>query len=407
LINNKISNIINRMSNTICIQNANIFTGIMTIPEGAIIIKNDKIEDVVGKERFKKLNLPKDTYYIDLKGDNLCAGFIDTHIHGFGGFDTSDGSIESYLEISKLLIPYGVTTFCPTIYTQKEEDLNAAIKAGVKAMGKEEGACINGLNLEGPFISRHQTGAQEKSALQKVNMELMHKYAETGKGCISIMTVAPELKNMRELAIYCIKNGIKLAAGHTNATYENMLEGMQAGILHSTHFFNAMRKLHHRDPGCVGAILIHPEISCEIIADGYHVHPALIKLLYRDKPVDKIVLVTDSLRPTKQKKGTMIANKEEVYLKNNIFLRKKDNVIAGSSLTMLLGIKNLVSWGITLEDAILFSTANPARILGIDKEKGLLIPGYNADITAFNNKFETTLTIAKGKILFLKQQKYV
>jgi N-acetylglucosamine-6-phosphate deacetylase len=404
LKNSSISLNIKDMSDTICIKNARIFTGIMTIPEGAVIIKNDKIEDVVGKERFRKLILPKNTQYIDLKGDNLCAGFIDTHIHGFGGFDTSDGKVESYLEISKQLVPYGVTTFCPTIYTQKEEYHMAAIEAGVNAMGNEMGAHIEGLHLEGPFISRHQTGAQEESALQEVNMELMHKYAEIGNGCISIMTVAPELKNMRELAIYCIKKGIKLAAGHTNATYENMLEGMQAGILHSTHFFNAMRKLHHRDPGCVGAILIHPEISCEIIADGYHVHPALIKLLYRDKPVDKIVLVTDALGPTMQKKGPMTANKEKVYIKNNIFIKEKDNVIAGSCLTMLKGIKNLISWGITQEDAILFATANPARILGIDRKKGLLIPGFKADITAFNNEYETSLTIIKGRILYEKHK---
>ncbi len=404
---NQVSHNITQMKDTICIKNANIFTGIMTIPEGALIVKDGIIEDVVGKERFNKIILPENTHYIDMGGNYLCAGFIDTHIHGFGGFETSDGTEESYLEISKQLIPYGVTTFCPTIYTQKEKYHKSAIKAGIMAMGKEEGAHIEGLHLEGPFISRDQIGAQERSALKNVNMELMHEYGEISEGNISIMTVAPELKNMRELAIYCTKKGIKLAAGHTNATYENMLEGMQAGILHSTHFFNAMRKLHHRDPGCVGAILIHPEISCEIIADGYHVHPALIKLLYRDKPVDKIVLVTDALGPTMQKKGPMMANKEEVYLKNNIFIKKKDDVIAGSSLTMLKGIKNLVSWGITLEDAILFATANPARILGIDKKKGFLIPGFNADITGFNSQYKTSLTIVNGKILYRKQESRV
>jgi N-acetylglucosamine-6-phosphate deacetylase len=388
------------VSNTICLLNANIYTGITNIPDGVVIVKDNKIEDVIGKERFNKMTLPNSTEYIDIKGNTLCAGFIDTHIHGFGGFETSDAGEEAFLQISEKLTSYGVTTFCPTIYTQEEKKFSQSIKAGVSAMGKESGAHIAGLHLEGPFISRKQIGAQEESALKEVDMKLMAKYAKMGKGRISLMTVAPELKNMRDLALYCIKEGITLSAGHTNATYENMLEGMQAGILHATHFFNAMRKLHHRDPGCVGAILIHPEISCEIIADGQHVHPALIKLLYRDKPVDKIVLVTDSLGPTMQKKGELKANKEKVYKKDNLFYKEKDNVIAGSSLTMMKGIKNLVSWGIPISDAIMMATANPARVIGLDRITGLIIPGYKADITVFNGDFITMLTMVDGKILF-------
>jgi N-acetylglucosamine-6-phosphate deacetylase len=391
------------MNKTICLKNASIYTGITYVPEGVIIIKDGKIEDVVGKERFQKMTMPEDTEYIDIEGNTLCAGFIDTHIHGIGGYETSDATTESFLKMSEKLTAYGVTTFCPTIYTQEEHKFTKSIKAGVKAIGRETGAHIAGLHLEGPFISREQIGAQEESALKEVDMDLMRKYADIGKGHISIMTVAPELKRMRELALFCVRKGIILSAGHTHATYDNMLEGMQAGILHSTHFFNAMRKLHHRDPGCVGAILIHPEISCEIIADGIHVHPALIKLVYRDKPVDKIVLVTDSLGPTMQSEGILQANKERVYLKNEIFYKEENDVIAGSSLTMMKGIRNLVSWGIPLPDAITMATANPARVIGIEKKAGLLIPGHRADITVFNKAFETVLTIVNGKILFRKK----
>jgi len=391
------------MDQTICITNADIYTGITNIPDGVIIIKNDKIEDVVGRERFLKMEMPSGTEYIDIEGNVLCSGFIDTHIHGFSGYETSDATEESFLQMSRHLIAHGVTTFCPTIYTQEESRFTGSIQAGISVIGKERGARIAGLNLEGPFISRKQIGAQEESALKEVDMELMARLADLGQGKISLMTVAPELKHMRDLALFCIKKGITLSAGHTHATYENMLEGMQAGILHSTHFFNAMRKLHHRDPGCVGAILIHPEISCEIIADGQHVHPALIKLLYRDKPVDKIVLVTDSLGPTMQKDGELKANKELVYIKDDVFYKVEDDVIAGSSLTMMRGIENLVSWGIPLSDAIMMATANPARVIGIDREAGLLIPGHRADITAFNKDYKTTLTIVNGKILYRKE----
>lgn len=390
------------MEKTTCIINADIYTGITNIPNGVLIIKNDKIEDVVGSVRFGKMTMPAGTEYIDVEGNTLCAGFIDTHIHGFGGFETSDADEEAFLQMSQRLTAFGVTTFCPTIYTQEESRMAEAVRVGVGAIGRVSGAHIAGLHLEGPFISRMQIGAQEESALKEVDMELMARYNQWGRGHISLMTVAPELKNMRELALYCIKKGITLSAGHTNATYENMIEGMQAGILHATHFFNAMRKLHHRDPGCVGAILIHPEISCEVIADGQHVHPALIKLLYRDKPVDKIVLVTDALGPTMQSEGILRANKEEVYFKDDLFYKVSNDVIAGSSLTMMKGIQNLVSWGIPLSDAIMMGTSNPARVIGIDRVAGLLIPGYRADITAFNRNFETTLTLVDGRILYRK-----
>jgi N-acetylglucosamine-6-phosphate deacetylase len=212
------------------------------------------------------------------------------------------------------------------------------------------------------------------------------------------MTVAPELKHMRELALYCIKKGIVLQAGHTNAEYENMLEGMQKGILHSTHFFNAMRRLDHRNPNAVGAILIHPEMSCEIIADGFHVHPDLFKLLLRNKPIDKIVLVTDGLKPTEQKEGPLLANKEEVYFKNGVFFRKADDVIAGSGLTMIRGIKNLVAGGFSLEDAVRTATMNPAQIMKYNNQ-GAIIPGRFADITIFDKNYEIRYVMIGGKII--------
>ncbi|MBB6482121.1 N-acetylglucosamine-6-phosphate deacetylase [Spirochaeta isovalerica] len=386
------------MEQLLCLHNAEIYTGTMNIPSGAVIVGNGKILDVVGSNRLVKLNLPESTRFIDLKGSILCPGFIDSHIHGFGGYETSDASDESILKISESLTEYGVTSFCPTIYTQEDRKFSACIKAGVRAVGREKGARIIGLHLEGPFISRLQSGAQDASALKEVDMERMRSYEKIGKGKITLITVAPELKNMRELAIYCLKKGIILSAGHTDASYENMLEGMQAGIMHSTHFFNAMRRLHHRDPGCIGAILIHPEISCEIIADGHHVHPALIKLLHRDKPLDKIVLVTDALGPTMQSEGHLMANGEPVYLEDEVFYRESDNVMAGSSLTMIKGIENLVSWGIPLSDAIAMATTNPARILGLDKDRGLIMPGHSADLTAFDEEFKILLTIVEGKI---------
>lgn len=382
-----------------CLKNARIFTGYTYIDNGAVIIKDNQIFDVVGSERLDKITLEPGTEIIDLNGAILTAGFIDTHIHGLHGFGTEDGTVESILGMSEALIEYGVTSFCPTIYPQPDNEFLGSLHACRDAIGREKGAKIRGIHLEGPFISKEKRGAQKEECIKDVDIELMKKFVHETSDNIAIMTVAPELKNMRDLALYCTKHGIVLSAGHTSATYENMVEGMQTGILHSTHFFNAMRKLHHRDPGCVGAILIHPEISCELIADGIHVHPSLVKLLLKEKPIDKVVLITDALKPTKQKCGCLLANKREVYLTDeNIFKHKDDDVIAGSSATMISGIKNLSSWGINLEQSLRMASSNPASILRMDKT-GALIPGMLADITVLDDDFNIRMTIVAGDIL--------
>ncbi len=158
-------------------------------------------------------------------------------------------------------------------------------------------------------------------------------------------------------------------------------------------------RLHHRDPGAVGAILIHPELSCEIIADGHHVHPDLIRLLMRDKPQDKVVLVTDALKATEQSGCVLYANHEEVELADGVFHRKADGVIAGSALTMIRGVANLVEWGVPVEGAVQFASSNPAQILRMGK-RGLLVPGHEADIVVFGKDFSVLASMRGG--VFLK-----
>jgi N-acetylglucosamine-6-phosphate deacetylase len=227
----------------------------------------------------------------------------------------------------------------------------------------------------------------------------MEKLWAAARGRIVNMTVAPEVKNMRELALFCIKMGIVLQAGHTDARYENMVEGMQAGILHATHLFNAMSKLDHRNPNAVGAVLIHPEMSCEIIADGAHVHPDLFKLLLRDKPIDKIVLITDGLKPTAQETGPFFANGEEVIFHDGLFHRKLDDVIAGSGLTMIRGIKNMVNFGFSVEDAVKTATGNPAAVMRYTR-KGTIIPGMDADLTVFDKDYKILAAMVGGELKY-------
>lgn len=369
------------------------------IKHACVIIEDGKIADVVSNEKLHTWDLREDTEHIYLNGEIVAPGFIDTHIHGIHGFDTSDASADSILEMSKALVDYGVTAFCPTLYPQEHGQFIKCIEAINEAMGKEEGAKIFGANLEGPFISKKKHGALDPKFMIPIDLEKMEQYNEAAGGHISLMTVAPELEGVHELALYCAKHGIVLSAGHSDAKLDDMMEAVQAGILHSTHFFNAMRRLHHRDPGVVGAIMIYPNIACEIIADGYHLHPAIVKLLIRVKPIHKIVLVTDCLRPTGQKEGKLMANHEEVYLKNGLFTKKSDDTIAGSALTMIKGVKNLVEeMDVPLEDALRMAACNPATVISKQIETGYIMPGRDADIVVFDEDYNVKMTMVRGEI---------
>ena len=380
----------------VCIHNATVFNGYTMMRDCAVLVRQNKIVDVFNEERLAHKNFRADTFFFDAKGAYLAPGFIYTHIHGFAGYGTEDCQPESILEMSAALLKYGTTSFIPTLYSAPRQQMLAAIKAVVKAMGHEKGARILGIHLEGPFISPQRLGAQTADSLSPVDLNLMEELWNASEGHIINMTVAPELKNMRELALYCLSKGIVLQAGHTNATYEQMIEGMQARIMHVTHLFNAMSRMHHRDPGAVGAVFIHPELSCEVIADGIHINPEIIKFLLTCKSLDKVVLVTDALKPTKQKKKPLIANGEEVYL-DQCFYRKSDDAIAGSALSMVDSVRNIVSYGFHLEQAVHMAATNPARIMKQD-HLGVIAPGYDADLVLLDTKLNVLYTIIQGKV---------
>ena len=382
-----------------CIHNGILVSGAAENSEhGAVLVEDGRILDVFTEERFEKKEFGKDVEIIDAKGNYIVPGFIDTHIHGFKGHGTDVCTTEGILQMSKDLAQYGVTSFNPTLYPQPIPEMCETIKKVVAAMGHEEGAHIMGLHLEGPFISPKKLGVQKPDTLSAPSVETFNKLWEAADGHIVNMTVAPEEKGMRELALDCLEKGVVLQAGHTNAKYRNMIEGIECGILHSTHFFNAMSPLHHRDPGCVGAVLINSEMSCEIIADGVHVHKDLFKLLAKEKSAEKIVLVTDALTPTEQQVPPLFANGEEVEFTGGCFHRKLDGVIAGSALTMRKGVENLVSFGYTLPQAIRCATANPARIMHYNK-KGVVAPTYDSDIVILDKDFAVKLVMVSGNIV--------
>jgi len=383
--------------NSICLHNGTVITSFTAMEHCAVLVEDGLIADVFSQKRFEQKHFDPETEIIDVHKAVIAPGLIDTHIHGFGGFGTEDFSAESILEMSRLMVQYGVTAFNPTLYPAEPRLMLKAVRETVHAMGKEEGAQIMGLHLEGPFISPQRPGAMKAGALMPVDIVFMEQLWKASRGKIVNMTVAPELKGMRELALFCLKKGIVLQAGHTDAKYENMVEGMQAGILHSTHIFNAMSQMESRNPNAAGAILTHPEMSCEVIADGFHIHPDLYKLLLRNKPMDKIVLITDALKPTKQAEGPFFANGDEMIFHDGVFHRKSDDIIVGSALTMISGVKNLVSYGFSLENAVKAASHNPAQVMHYGN-KGSIIPGRDADLVVFDRNFRVLTVLAGGVI---------
>lgn len=384
----------------ICLYNADIYTGFTHIPGGFILIEDGKVDNVYSHQRFASLADKESYELIDVSGRVIAPGLIDTHIHGINGFGAEEGTIEDIAGMAASLPAFGVTSFFPTIAPMSLSSTEKAIRSVVEAPRGAKSSRILGIHLEGPFISREKKGVQQESCIKDVDIDLLRHYWDVSEGSIISMTVAPELKGMRELVNEAQRLGITLLAGHTNATYEQMLEGIEAGILHATHFFNAMRSMHHRDPGVVGAILIHPELSCELIADGVHVHPALVEFLVKEKSAGKIVLVTDSLKPAGLPPGIYTAKGDEVTERGGVFCRIADGTIAGSSLTLNRGVANMLSYGVEAADALVMASLNPARVYGLERSYGSLLPGRTADLIIADDQMQIAASLIDGEFVY-------
>lgn len=362
---------------TIIYTNANIISG-GKIRQGSILINNGILQDFI----FGKIKKNPADKIIDLKGKYFAPKFIETHIHGAFGFG-ADGTAQDLLNLSKALYKIGVGAFCPTLYPSSTSEMLKKLKDFSSVLGKEKGARIIGFHLEGPFLSPKKPGVMKAQDIKEIDINLIQKLYDAAQGKIVAITAAPELKNFNKLAAWCKKNKVILQLGHTNATYEDMQKAYALGAKHITHLFLAMSGLHHRAAGAAGASLINKDFSVELLADGVHIKPEILQLVFALKNIKKIILITDSLTPNGHKKG--IANGEEVILKNGVFIRKKDGVIAGSSLTMAQGLKNLITYGLNPKDAFLCACENPAKL--VNAPEGIFKKGKKISFNIFDKNF--------------------
>ena len=386
------------MKNALLIKNAKLVSDSTIKSNCGILISQDgRIVDVFDMDDFDAKRHEADDVY-DAKNLTVTAGLIDTHIHGIGGFGTDDATVESILGMSECLAKFGVTGFLPTLYAGRPEKMEKEALAVLQAMGKEKGATILGVNFEGPFLSSLRAGAQDPASISEPDESLFMHFIEVCKGHLVCMTVAPELNNVEKIAAIAQKEDIVLLAGHTNATFDQAEKGVELGIKHATHMFNAMPSIGHRDPAVSGATLIDERFSCELIADGVHVNKDLVKYVAKTKPEGKVVLITDSLAPTSLGKGTFTANGTKVILGDRGAFVNAENpeLLCGSALTLNKAVANLTSWGIEEEKALAMATKNPATIYGF-KEIGIIKKGHLANISVFDENFNAVAVFIAGK----------
>ncbi len=334
----------------------------------------------------------------------IVPGFIDEHMHGANGSDVMDANLESLENIATSIAQDGVTSFLATTMTMEPFAIEKALinieeylKAGQK------GADLLGVHLEGPFISKVFCGAQDPINIVAPSKLLMERYLSLAP--IKMVTFAYE-ENGQEMLSCLLDHHILPSIGHSNATYEQADEAFANGVNCSTHTFNAMRGIHHRDIGVVGAALLHDEVYSELICDLHHVSKAAIKLLYRNKGPEKIILITDSMEARFLKNGKYSLGGQEVFVKDGV-ATLKTGVLAGSVLRMNDAIKNIYqTLSISLETAIDMATKNPAKHLGIYDQVGSISVGKDADFVLIDDNFEVYATYSKGKLIYQRKKGY-
>lgn len=380
------------------VKNGTLITPFRTIRRGVVVFKEEKIL-AVGRE--SDVEVPKETQVIDASGRIVAPGFIDVHIHGGNGRDVMEGSYDAINELSKFAACHGTTAFLPTTVSASHGDLLNAVKAVKTAMEREtEGAGVLGVHLEGPYVNPEKRGIHDAEHVRSPSLDEIRELLEASNRTIKIVTSAPEVDGSKELIKELRKFGIVASMGHSNATYNEAVDAIKHGVTHVAHAFNGMRSFHHREPGILGAVLVHDELTVELISDNVHVHPAAMKLLVRTKGTDKIVLVTDAVLTAGMSNGEYRVGNKNVIVRNGI-CKLKSGELAGSTLTMDRAIRNTTkSVGLPLRTAIKMATINPAVAVNVDKNKGSLEPGKDADIVIMDDDVNVYVTIVKGKVVY-------
>jgi N-acetylglucosamine-6-phosphate deacetylase len=376
---------------------ATLFTPTETVNDAIVGIEDGSIVSVASRDTHE---MPSGTQATDFGDAILAPGMLDIHIHGAVGHDVMEAKHGALHSIGRFLYSKGVTSYLATTVTAPVDRTLFALEGlahFIESSDQHPDCAVPlGIHLEGPFISHEKRGVHPPANIQPPSIELLERFRTAARGHLSLMTVAPEIDGATAMITHAVRNNVAVSLGHSNATLVQTNAGIAAGARHATHMFNAMRPLDHREPGIVGAMLVSDDCTAEIIADGVHVHPDVVRLFLRAKGLDRAVLVTDAMSATGMGDGSYKLGDFEVTVKGNCC--EFEGRLAGSVLTLDRAVRNMMAFtGCTLQEALRMATANPANVIS-SARKGRIEVGADADFVLMSKAGEFIRTIQRGRV---------
>lgn len=381
------------------IEKVRVVTPDKVIPSGFVYVVLGKIEEIGEGPCPRKYKNSADKV-IDGHGNFLIPGLVDIHFHGIGEYDFNNNHLRAIANASRKLIKEGVTCFVPTLVMDEREKLLGTLEnlsEAIISFKEVFGAKPLGIYLEGPFINEAKAGILPKEYALLPDIELMKEFVYASKGMLKIVSLAPELDDAMELIDLMRKNDVIPALGHTMASYEVTLKAIERGLMHISHTFNAMGSFHHRNPGAIGAVLTSKDITAEIIADGVHIHPAVVSFFCNLKELEKIILITDKILGLEEKgmKGRFCG---KIVESDGYSVRSLEGTLVGSVTPLVKALGNLIDYtSLSLTEAVKLCSINPLRLFGLDEEKGSLEVGKDADMVLIDEEFNVLSVIVEGK----------
>lgn len=336
----------------------------------------------------------------DAAGQRIVPGFIDIHTHGAVGVDVNGASAEDLEKIGQFFAGNGTTAWLASVLTDAEEQTRSAISQCLVYQSRDSlGAQLLGIHLEGPFLASQYKGAMPEGLLRKGDPALLASYQELARGNIRYITLAPEAEGVLDMIPMLKGLGIVPAIGHSGADYETAMAAIRSGAMACTHTFNAMALLHQHRPAILGAVL-ESDVYCEMICDGLHLHPGIVRLLWKVKGAERLVAITDSIMAAGLPDGNYHLGVNQVVVKDGDAKLASDGTRAGSTLTQDRALRNLLTFtGLPLEAVLPVLTENPARLIGVFDRKGSIAEGKDADLVVLNGECQVTEVFLRGRRL--------
>lgn len=412
-------------SNVWTIGNGRLVTNDRIIDDGLVVIAGTRIVYAGSRAEYVAGDAAA-TVDVDARGGHICPGFIDIHVHGGGGADVMDGTAAALHTIACVHARHGTTGLLATTMTAPHDELAPVVRTVREAVEGDQSrqrnrgdatarveqggaARILGLHLEGPYVNPLRAGAQNPQHMRAPSLMELKQLHEAAGHCLRTVTLAPELPGAPEAIDWLTERGIVVSMGHSAATYAEAQQAVAAGATVATHTFNGMNSLHHREPGLLGAVLNDDSVFAELIADGLHVHPAVMRLLYRLKGAARLILVTDCMRARGCGDGEYSLGDLVVSVRDNEARLRTDigdapGSLAGSLLTMDTAVRTMVrDVGVSLREAVRMASQTPAAAIGLQETKGSLEKGKDADVVVLDEALNVQTTVVGGRVVYSGQ----